>query len=88
MIQGVTKRFRLACLTNSALVNEPKCGGSGGVAGPQINKLWKSNSIFNLWPDLSESVNFFTKGGNGIVGVTSTKRWYDRAESFDKRWAG
>ncbi len=32
--QGVTKRYRLSCLTNSALVNEPKRGGmGGGVAG-------------------------------------------------------
>ncbi len=41
-----------------ALVYEPKCGGRGGVAGSQPmstavhqepNKLWTSNSIFNLW---------------------------------------
>ncbi len=56
--QGVTKRCRLSWLTNSALVYEPECGGSGGVAGSQPmstavhrspNKLWRSNSIFNLW---------------------------------------
>jgi hypothetical protein len=44
-------------LHNSALVYEPKCGGGGGVAGPQPmrtavhrspNKLLRSNSIFNL----------------------------------------
>ncbi len=44
--------------TNSALVYEPKCWGGGeGVAGSQPmstavhrrpNKLWRSNSIFNL----------------------------------------
>jgi hypothetical protein len=28
--QGVTKRCRLSWLTNSALVNEYKCGGGGG----------------------------------------------------------
>ncbi len=28
--QGVAKRCRLSWLTNSALVYEPKCGGSGG----------------------------------------------------------
>ncbi len=28
--QGVTKRFRLSGLTNSALVYEPKCEGEGG----------------------------------------------------------
>ncbi len=31
--QGVTKRCRLSWLTNSALVNEPKCEGRGGVVG-------------------------------------------------------
>jgi hypothetical protein len=42
----------------SILVYEPKWGGRGGVAGSQptstavqrsTNKLWRSNSIFNLW---------------------------------------
>ncbi len=56
--QGVTKRCRLSCLTYSALVNEPKCGGRGGVAGSQPmstgvhrsqKKHWRSNSVFNLW---------------------------------------
>ncbi len=56
--QGVTKRCRQSWLTNDALVYEPKCGGSGGVAWPQPvstavhrspNKLWISNSILNLW---------------------------------------
>ncbi len=55
--QGVTKRCRLSRLTKSASY-EPKCGG--GVAGQGLsqweqlctwspNKLWRSNSIFNLW---------------------------------------
>ncbi len=42
-------------LTNCALLNEPKCGGEG-VSQPMStavhrspNKLWISNSIFNLW---------------------------------------
>ncbi len=56
--EGVTKRCRLSWLTNSVLVYEPKCGGRGGIAGSQPistavhrspNKLWRSNSIFNLW---------------------------------------
>ncbi len=61
--QGVTKRCRLSWLTNSALVYEPKCGGrGGGVAGSQPistavhrspNKLWRSNSIFNLWSQMN-----------------------------------
>ncbi len=55
--QGITKRCRLSWLTNSDLVYELKCGGSGGVAGSQPmstvvhrspNKLWRSKSIFNL----------------------------------------
>jgi hypothetical protein len=53
----VIKRCRL---TNSALVYESKCGGGGscGVSANELsyvhhvtrrpNKLWKSNSIFNL----------------------------------------
>ncbi len=49
--------YRLSWLISSALVFEPKCGGRGGVAGPQPmntavhrspNKLWRSNSVFNL----------------------------------------
>jgi hypothetical protein len=53
--QGVTKRCRLSWLTNSALVYEPKCGGSCGVSANEYscfhrspNKLWRSNSIFHL----------------------------------------
>jgi hypothetical protein len=55
--QGVTKGCRLSWLTNSVLVYEPKCGGEGGVAGSQPmgtavhwspNKLWRTNSIYNL----------------------------------------
>jgi hypothetical protein len=33
--QGVTKRYRLSWLTNSALVYEPKCGGMRWVTGSQ-----------------------------------------------------
>ncbi len=55
--QGITKICRLSWLTNSALIYEPKCGGRGCVAGSlpmstsvhrSPNKLWRSNSIFNL----------------------------------------
>ncbi len=58
--QGVTRRCRLSCLTNSALVYEPKCGGRGWAAGSQPmsaalhrrpNKLWISNFIFNLYKE-------------------------------------
>jgi hypothetical protein len=36
--QGVTKRCRLSWLTNSTLINEPKCGWGegGGGAGSQL----------------------------------------------------
>ncbi len=58
--QGVTKRCRLSWLTNSALVYEPICGMKGELRGlrqwaqlyelnNRPNKLWRSNSIFNLW---------------------------------------
>jgi hypothetical protein len=55
--QGVTKRCRLSWLANSALLYEPAQMQGGGVAGSQPmrtavhrspNKLWRSNSIFNL----------------------------------------
>ncbi len=55
--QGVTKRCRLSWLTNSALVYEPKwgCGVNCGASAISTavhrspKKLWRSNSIFNLW---------------------------------------
>jgi hypothetical protein len=60
--RGVTKKCRLSWLTNSAIVYEPKCGrmgwmgwGGGGVSANEqslcawsLNKLQRSNSIFNL----------------------------------------
>ncbi len=59
--QGVTKRCSLSWLTNRALVFEPKCGGGGSwvesaneyssAVHRSPNKLWRSNSIFNLWPE-------------------------------------
>ncbi len=56
--QGVTKRCRPSWLTNSALLYEPKCGGWGLLGLSQWvqlctwspNKLWRSNSMFNLKP--------------------------------------
>ncbi len=55
MNQGVTKRCRLSWLTTSGLVYEPKCGGglrglslSQWVQHMEPNKLWRSNSTFNL----------------------------------------
>ncbi len=59
--QGVTKR---SWLTNSALVYEPK-KSEGGIAGSQPmstavrrspNKLWRSNSVFNLWDRVKQEV--------------------------------
>jgi hypothetical protein len=54
-------------LTNSALLYESQCGGMGGggrVANEYScahhvtlspNKLWRSTSIFNLWPKPKEN---------------------------------
>ncbi len=56
--QGVTKICRLSWLTNTALVYERKWGG-GGLHGSQSMstwspyKLWRSNSIFNLFSERS-----------------------------------
>jgi hypothetical protein len=54
--QGVTKRYHLSWLTDSALVYEPKCGGRGGVAVSQpMNKAvhrspnqenWRTQTMF------------------------------------------
>jgi hypothetical protein len=57
--QEVTKKCRLSWLTNSVLINEPKCEGwGGGGSGFSANKysyaqctwspkkLWRSNSIW------------------------------------------
>ncbi len=61
--QVFTKKIRFYWLTNSDLVYEPKCGG-GGLRGlsqwvqrctRSPNKLWRSNSIFNLWFEQSPS---------------------------------
>ncbi len=55
--KGVTKRCLLSWLTNSAVAYETKCGG-GELRGSQPrstaihrspNKLWRFNTIFNLW---------------------------------------
>jgi hypothetical protein len=53
----VAKRCRLSWRTKSALEYKPKCGGSCGVSANEYsctlgsNKLWRSNSIFNLLSD-------------------------------------
>ncbi len=67
IIQGVTKSCRLSLLTNSALVNAVQMRGEGGTCGVSANdyscahhvtwspnKLWRSNSIFNLWYYLTQ----------------------------------
>ncbi len=69
---GFTKRCRLSWLTNSSLVHEPKCGGRGRVLGSQPmstavhrspNKLWRSNSIFNLWKKLQTAPTWAPEWG-------------------------
>ncbi len=61
---GFTKRCRLSWLTNSTLVYEPKGGGGvgGGLRGQWVqlstwspNKLWRSNSIFNMGSSVTVS---------------------------------
>jgi hypothetical protein len=57
--EGVTKRCRLFLLANSAPSYMSKNAGRGGSSGVSAseytavhrspNKLWRSNSIFNLW---------------------------------------
>ncbi len=81
--QGVTKRCRLSLLTNSALAYEPKC--EGGVAGSQPMstavhmepkyKIWRSNSIFNLWIYINRTL-LASVGGHltGYTGSRKTKR--------------
>ncbi len=67
--QGVKKKCRLSLLTNSALVIRVQMRGEGGVAGVSANeyscayhmtwspnKLWRSNSIFNLCGSQSISI--------------------------------
>ncbi len=75
--QGATKRCPLSWLTNSALVNESKCRGVGGSSGFSAtsaavlcpvhrspNKLWRSNSIFNLWfHGLTKSLRVYGRQG-------------------------
>ncbi len=56
---------RKSWLTNRAHVHEPKCGGRGGFVGSyprstavlrSPNKLWRSNSILNLWEKWREKL--------------------------------
>ncbi len=66
---GVIKRCRLSWLTNRALVYEPKAGGGGGglrglsqwvqLCTWSPNKLWRSNSIFNLWLQMTSKRNLY-----------------------------
>jgi hypothetical protein len=71
--QGVTKRCRLFCLTNTALAQymSPNAGVGGRVAWSQLmstavprsqNKLWRSNSIFNLWSEAGVLKNLSLAG--------------------------
>ena len=55
-VEKVKERCRLSWLSNSALAYEPKCGGGVQVISQWIqlctwspNKLWRYNSICNLW---------------------------------------
>jgi hypothetical protein len=50
--QGVTKRFRITWLTNSALVYEPKCREWGGVAGSQPMSTAVLRSRTKFWIEI------------------------------------
>ncbi len=53
--QGATRGCRQSSWPIAPLVYEPKCGGRGGLRDCAYhvtwspNKLWRSNSMFNLW---------------------------------------
>jgi hypothetical protein len=88
----------LSWLTNTALVYEPKCGG-GGVAESQPlstavhrspNKLWRSNSIFNLWhrsfirPLIMETVVSSCTSVDSMVTLYNTYYFIITAVLLDK----
>ncbi len=82
--KGVTKRRRLSRLSNRALVYEPKMAGDARVAGlsrtvvhMELNKLWRSNSIFNL---LSES-SLLHKLRESKEKNSMTQMYYDREKT-------
>jgi hypothetical protein len=102
--QGVTKRCHLSWLTTSALV-WTQIRGEGGVAGSQPmstavhctwspNKLWRSNSLFNLFfqqktsythtppPPLTHSILIHTGKG----GRVEPKRRGNRGEYRSQSW--
>jgi hypothetical protein len=57
--QGVTKRCRLSCLTNSVLVYEPICGGKGvGIAGVAANKYSCAHGAQINFKDLTPFLSY------------------------------
>ena len=94
---GVTNRCRLSWLTNSALVYEPKCGGWGaegyGVSANEYiqlftwspNKLWRSNSIFNLL-----FLSFFKSKDDNLsrtIIIVSMRSRYIRKVEVQIKWS-
>ncbi len=78
--QGIKKRCRLSWLTNSALVYEPKCGGRGLWGLSQWvqlytwspHKLWRSNSIFNLWVHINPTL--LARARRALTGYTGSRK--------------
>jgi hypothetical protein len=95
--QGVTKRFRLSWLTNSALVYEPKYRGRGWVAGYHIsstavhrspNKLWRSISIFNLCCSLMVRINCKAVDANASAEDSRNEKKYTYLPVYKKKHKG
>ncbi len=59
--QGVTKRYRLSWLTNSALLYEPNCGGGGGGAGSQP---MSTNCAHGAQINFEDLTPYWTYGAN------------------------
>jgi hypothetical protein len=83
-IGGITKRCRLSWLTNSALVYEPKCGGTRGHAGSQPMSTAEYMCTFPARESLVSAIpagdgkfsNLFLQcRGFGVYSMNKTGRW-------------
>ncbi len=87
LTQGVTKRCRLSFLTNSALVIRVQMRGERGSSGVSANefscahhvtwsqnKLWRSTSIFNLWPNSTLQYSLQTDTNNTLTELVFIMR--------------
>ncbi len=76
--QGVTKRCRLSWRANSALVNEPKCGGVRGVL--------RGLSLYSCTQEPKDLTPYLTYGSN--IQVLDVCDRGDPAPPPEERWAG